>query len=131
MKTVKSRTARRSFEKPAETFKFEVEVPAENVRSVIESAVSSSTYGCCYWADVVQGRSDRIRGAYRLREKETAPNGRPGPWLILDDEAIQRGLALMAVKTPGSLSLILKGDGDGPTGDLLIQFALLGEERYG
>lgn len=51
--------------------------------------------------------------------------------LVLDREAVERGLRLMAQKHPRHWGDFLNEDSDASTGDVLIQLSLLGEVRYG
>lgn len=51
--------------------------------------------------------------------------------LVLDREAIVRGLGVMAEKYPRHFADIIKEEGDAETGDVLLQCCLLGEIVYG
>jgi len=113
-------------EKPA-TIKVEIEIDESEVMACIESALGSHTYGIGYWGEVKYGEHATC---VREREDEEDPEV-PGPWRALDDAAIKRGLAVLARIQPKLFGRLLAGQGDGPLGDLLIQCALFGEERYG
>lgn len=48
----------------------------------------------------------------------------------LDRAAVERGLAIMAVKFPRQFGRFLAGNGDDGTADAFLQCALLGEAKY-
>ena len=111
-----------------ETISVTVELDAAEVASCIASALRSHTYGVGYWAEVHESDDAvRERESYNASKEACDP---AGPWLPLDDETIKRGLAVLAKKYPQHFGRLLDGEGDGPLGDLLIQCALFGEERY-
>jgi hypothetical protein len=55
----------------------------------------------------------------------------PSLLLQLDRQALDRGLALMPVKSPKQWGHMLSGNGDADTGDTFVQLCLFGEVRYG
>lgn len=107
----------------------EIKIDASLVESCIASALENRQYGVGYWADT---KSSHIGyGCVREREASGRSLQKPGPWYILDDEAIRRGLMLMATESPGVFARFFRRETDAPTGDVLIQLAVLGEVRYG
>jgi len=99
------------------------------VMSCVSSALASLTYGIGYWADVRDASPSNPAICF-VRERETS-SGKPGQWLPLRRADIERGLARMALTAPKIFGRIFDDNGDAPAGDILIQYALLGEERYG
>lgn len=51
--------------------------------------------------------------------------------LILNREAVERGLKLMAENHPRHFTDFIEGDSDSTTGDIFIQLCLLGKVVYG
>jgi hypothetical protein len=49
----------------------------------------------------------------------------------VDGETILRGFALLAAKYPRHLALVLDGEDDATTADLVVQLGVFGEVRYG
>jgi hypothetical protein len=49
----------------------------------------------------------------------------------VDGETIMRGFALLALKFPRHLALVLDGEDDATTADLVVQLGVFGEVRYG
>jgi hypothetical protein len=48
----------------------------------------------------------------------------------LNVHALKSGLALLAAQSPRAFAMLLSGDYDGLTGDLLLQLMALGEIKY-
>lgn len=60
---------------------------------------------------------------------EEYPDG--APTSDLTPKQVREGLGLMATANPYQFGKILTGDYDATTGDVLVQFCLLGAEVYG
>lgn len=90
---------------------------AEDIRQT--AADAGYTYGIGYWAEWHATERNKIR------EHNDAQHPRDrGPWIELTDDALARGCALaLTAGTP------LK-DLDGSLADIIIQYAVLGEQKY-
>lgn len=129
-------------------FKVEREISAEDVSNLICSAFEGG--GARYWCRIMDYREPKVirpvhagekvyphndyplleGGAVicRLLEEETDKKYKP---LVLDREAIQRGLTLMAQKYPRHWGDFLSENSDANTGDAFVQLCLLGDLVYG
>lgn len=100
--------------------KIAIEIDEAAVASCIDSALR---HGVHYWAHV-SGRA--VREAFVGGGSE----GKPGPWRVLSHQRVRRALVVMAEKRPRALARLLTGNADADVGDLLVQYIVLGEERY-
>jgi len=114
----------------------EHKIPLERVRDLLTCATEG---GIGYWALIAGYRGDRTGvtyphidmpfkegGAILIQDEEddTAPIN------VLDMEAIQRGLHIMADKYPHHMSAFLDDNEDATTGDVFVQCALFGTIVY-
>jgi hypothetical protein len=118
----------------AKQLKTEIGIPLENLENVIESAISQVTYGMGYWGSTHPSVSS-AKGALTTRgiviNEIDDSTGKVIKTYRLNRQAVERGVALFAKLAPARFGELLEDcGGDGTTGDLLIQFALFGEERY-
>lgn len=67
----------------------------------------------------------------RLDDGETKDTDKRYKPLVLDRAAIERGLKLMQEKSPGHFGDFMAENEDAVTGDVFIQYCLLGSEVYG
>jgi len=100
--------------------KLTIEVPDEILSSV------RSSCDIAYWADYRHGAA----GIVEVREQD-AGDGRPGRWVRLSDARMKKAFARMAELNPYQFGEALVGSMDSTTGDVLVQIAVLGEEKYG
>ena len=70
-------------------------------------------------------------GAVICRDTVAGGNDDEYKPLVLNRDAIQRGLALMPSKTPAAFADWMKDDHDAVTGDVFLQLCLLGDVVYG
>jgi hypothetical protein len=69
-------------------------------------------------------------GSLLIRTLEDDEIGGKMEW-VLDLDAVEKGLALMAERHPGHFADILSEDDDAETGDVLLQCCLFGELVFG
>jgi hypothetical protein len=125
----------------------QTEVPLQRVADLLCSAMESG--GIAYWACVERTRKPRKPIAYTspkdgaiyplmdyplckggaviLRDTEDEKRA----LLVLDFEAIQRGLALMPVRSPRHWADFVAEDSDANTADVFVQLCVFGEVIYG
>ena len=104
-------------------------VPVEIDDRILASLIESMPRGADYWSEgwrVIDG-GPLNGGCLALFE---SVNDQRTPHR-LDFRALVFGLRLMSARRPKSFGKLLAGDGDMNTADLLAQFSVLGEERYG
>lgn len=102
--------------------KVTVEVPSEHVRDYVERARID------YWGEKAGGMFGELEDLSDLRLDIHELDG--GGEHVLDAVKLERGLAVMAAKYPHSFAELVLDLGDAHTGDLLIQCAVFGDERY-
>jgi uncharacterized membrane protein len=101
--------------------KLEIEVDDQAVRDAFEAGLwGFATVQWC--SEVDMARADE--GVYRVTERES------GKVFEVDAARVLEGLKLMAVETPKNFALVLGGAADAVVGDVLVQFAALGELKY-
>jgi len=104
--------------------KITIEVSDELIKSAIISGAEN--WMTRAWATNIRyGKGGNVF-ALSLTEQETGKHFELHP-----GHSWHTALQLMAVKNPYQFGLVLSGKGDAITGDVLIQFATLGEEKYG
>jgi hypothetical protein len=91
---------------------------AENIRQT--AADAGYTYGIGYWAEWSPTLKNVIREHHDSHEAAER-----GPWITLSHRLLETGCAL-ALTNGHSLS-----DIDGPTADVIIQYAVMKELKYG
>lgn len=100
-----------------------------NPHAAIEAAMESRSHGIWYWASACG--YVKSRKAWRVKERAN-DTGKPGPWMYITDTDIEHACALMASKYPPLFARLLNVLSiDAPLGDMLIQLAVFGEEKYG
>lgn len=106
-----------------------VEIDPEIVESCISSASASRDFGIGYWGE----SKTSPRGSIYVRESMHALGRKdsPGPWRLLTKQRIRYGLGRLAATAPQAFARFLSGECDATDGDLLIQWAVLGEVKYG
>ena len=82
-------------------------------------------HSMCVWLPLVEGCS--------LEVIEHNDSEGPEAWVshYLTLDKIKEGLKLMAKKNPSQFAAFLNEEEDMVTGDVFLQFCVLGEERYG
>lgn len=116
-----------------------IEIPDENLIHFIQSAMEAGrVYGTAGWAKIdnqyFRGYKELLsgKGCLKLREINSDETKFDGLTYTLNAEAIRRGVKMMAqIKNKEWIASLLNDDFDGPSGDVLIQLAVLGEIRYG
>lgn len=106
--------------------KFDIPISADHIRDYLSRANIS------YWGEMsgALGEADDLSDLnIVITEHEGTGPGGDGTW-ALDVERIRIGIAMLATKVPHYLGEILSNDGDMYTGDILIQYAIFGEEMY-
>jgi hypothetical protein len=78
-----------------------------------------------HWAEPVAHDHTRTLKWVHVRELET------GKVYRVSDADIERAVRLMLQQTPMQFAAMLAERGDAVTGDVLVQFAALGELKYG
>lgn len=123
------------------------EVPLQRVADLLCSAMESG--GIAYWARIERTRKPRKPipftspesgtiyplmdyplckgGSVTLRDIEDETRG----LLVLDLDAIQRGLTLMPARAPGHWADFVREDSDANTADVFVQLCVFGEVIYG
>lgn len=96
------------------------------IDSCVRSALHSHTFGVGYWAEVHETKRS-VREHCPPQETGVVDDRK---WLRITRQRLRIGIRLMAAAYPKRFLQLLEGNEDGPTGDLLIQLALFGEERY-
>lgn len=110
-----------------------VELTQEAVHRIFETAIDAGhTYGFGYWADIKwaemkvvhqiepEGADPQIVGIV-LHERDE-----PHRKMSLDKATLEAGIAKML-----SAGCSLDDDLDGPTAELILQYAMFGEQVYG
>ncbi len=108
--------------------KVEIEIPEENIRNMLLSAGRWCHYWCTSDFHLVEGlESNGVRLSIlpELLEEEDLSE------LVLNREALARGMVLCAKQAQGAFAALLENNSDGPTSDVLVQFALFGKLRFG
>lgn len=116
-----------------------IEIPDEVLINFIQSAMEAGrTYGTAGWAQInyqyfrTYPKLLAGNGCIKLREINADETKFDGPTYTLNLEAIRRGVELMAKhKNKELIADLLADKFDGPSGDVLVQLAVLGEIRYG
>lgn len=122
--------------------KIEIEIPDNHLEFCIGCALDG---GSSYWlastkcelsdsaypvGEVYRERVPFIGGKIHVTIQE--PFKKDGPVdFVLTRKSIERGLAIMQSKNPYQFGLLISENGDATTHDVLLQFALFGEEIYG
>lgn len=75
-----------------------------------------------HWGLITTWKSREMRLVVRIDDPLQVVEVKPERWA--------RALALMALEAPEAFAEVLNGRGDKLTGDILIQFAAFGEQRY-
>jgi len=96
--------------------KIEIEIPDEIVESYVQRARAAIAYWCKSW--------DHTEDGVVLRCHDHWEEYRIGR------AALKRAVILMAERYPHHFKDILADTGDAYTGDILVQLAAFGEERY-
>ncbi len=132
---------------PPDGFKVQIDVSARDVASLICSGFEG---GVSYWCRIMDYREPKVvrpvidedevfkhndyplldGGAVICRVFDEGTDKKYAP-LVLDRDAVQRGLTLMAEKYPRHWGDFLSTNYDACTGDVFLQLCLLGEVVYG
>lgn len=102
--------------------KVTLDIDDEIIRDAIGSAHIRYWARCLTWE-----REDLI---LELEEHEGIHEDGDGTRIKLQREDFERGLVVLAGKFPGAFVRLKTRTGDAYTGDLLIQCAAFGEEKY-
>lgn len=97
--------------------KIELEISDDIIRNAIGGAAVS------YWCDVGRWNRDAIVLVFKEHDAGSKP-------ITLMRGDFQRGLVALAAKYPHHFKDLIAETGDACTGDILIQCAAFGEERY-
>lgn len=112
--------------------------------SLVVSALQSAPDGIRYWAsriDPLGTDTSAVHGWFadyalagtgsHIRVIETRGDDDKPKAHRLTRHKIMRGLATMARVSPRQFGLLVMGNGDAVTGDVLVQCTLFGEVKYG
>ncbi len=103
--------------------KLSIELPDQRIRDTVENAL----YGAInYWCDKAEWDPKTLK--LRVLESKHASGEATSKWHTCDWE---KGLALMAEKSPSHLGDLLAENDDASTADVLVQYAALGSVVYG
>lgn len=102
-----------------------IDIPDTHINGALENPHSK------YWA--VEARWDpQTHEGHVVEGYVTARDGSVKHVThTLNATRLKTALGLMATKSPRAFAMLLSGDYDGPTGDLLLQFMAFGELKYG
>jgi hypothetical protein len=106
--------------------KIEIEIPDENISNML----SSAWCWCGYWA-CTYGNTDATRELVSvsvLRELEE-PGDEHG--YLLGPTNLKKGITLCAIQSPHCFKMLLENNCDGPSADVIVQYALFGKVRFG
>jgi hypothetical protein len=98
-------------------FEIKLRIEEPRVYAILDSALDNISY----WAEVELLEDDSLR----ITERDG------GATHILNREALQRGLTLLANGSVRDLTDLMRGRGDRFTGDILIQLSIFGRVVYG
>lgn len=101
--------------------KINIDIPEENLKSMLLSA----TEFCGYWARTDANMTASLKGCLRVRVVEHLEG------YVLNRAAIHKGLELCAAGSPHAFKLLLENNCDGPAADVILQYALFGELKFG
>ena len=79
----------------------------------------------------LSGRAVYFVDRYEFDDREADGEEELTPTKKLNRETIQKGLSLMAKNNPYQFGLFMRDNYDAITGDVFLQYCLLGEEVYG
>ena len=97
----------------------------------ISDLLDTASRGASYWADCGKlGYSNVVNNILTRKADECIRDTEEEKNYTLNIHKIKRGLTLMAKKEPSHFANFLKGDFDQTTGDIFLQFCLLGEIVY-
>lgn len=105
--------------------KLTIEVSDQIVRYV------QSSCDIAYWANSRHAPPTKRGDAYVQVREQDRGDGKPGRWVTLTDARMRQAFARMASVNPYQFGEALRGQMDSTTGDVLVQIAVLGEEKYG
>lgn len=112
-----------------------VTVPISIADELIEEALCSGLDGIAYWGyyedDVPEGLrpSEAVMAGHVLIIRDTLDD--QSFWALTREHVITRGLPLLATLAPQRFAELMAQNADAVVGDLLIQYSLFGELRYG
>jgi hypothetical protein len=101
-------------------FEITIRIEVPQVYAILDSALGTGHIS--YWAERVELLED---DSLRITEREG------GAAHVLNREALQRGLTLLANGSVRDLTDLMRGRGDRFTGDILIQLSIFGRVVYG
>jgi len=135
----------KTLEQYALNVRIDVKVDADDIQGLLESALDGSVHGASYWCRLTESNAEKsseqmvfqlVGGGLVLVE---SPDGEDVQNHTLTLKKLKRGFAMWftnghathsymkGTKDDGTLDL----DIDGPQADVILQYALLGEQRYG
>jgi hypothetical protein len=102
-----------------------IELDEATVRACLQGA------RVAYWADVRPAENDPA--TYLISEREGLEDDAPAKWCTwpIPDAELRTGLEAMAKGSPKAFSAFLSGRADADTGDVLLQYIVLGSVVYG
>lgn len=111
-------------------------IAVEVSKDILEGVLDSASRGSSYWADGIEilgyesGVKKLLAGKeLKIKDSQAEKGDRINYTLTLG--AIEKGLTLMAKKSPEVFGELVGENYDDNTGDVLIQYALFGELIYG
>ena len=108
--------------------KVEIDIPHEHLVNMLRSASGYCGYWCKSDLDLTRALEKNVRIRVTKDCREVVGDDSP---YILDKEALSQGIAICALRSPKVFAALLENNCDGPTADVIVQYALFGKTRFG